>query len=313
MVRIMADKMTAINPEVLVWAREISGVTLAKAEEKFGKDRLSQWENGTDFPTYSQLRMISDLYRKPIAVFFFPQPPRLKTIPSSFRTLPEDMHSQFSSSIVKIMDKARSMQLNLYELNGNINPADIILTKISFKSRNIFEIASELRALFGADLNYQKSIRKKEDAFEYWRDCFYRVGIYVFKDDFKNINISGFCIYDSEFPIIYINNSLPASRQIFTLFHEAYHLINGTSGVDLLNDAELLHRNFIMKDIEIDCNRFASAFLVPNDDFQKVSLEMEPTDENVAKLASLYCVSNEVILRKFLDNNRISSQVQNSV
>ena len=304
----MNDKMTAINPKILVWAREASGITLAEAEEKFGKDRLTKWENGIDYPTYSQLRAIGDFYRKPIAVFFFPQPPILKNIPSSCRTLPDEISSHFSHGIVKLMDKARAMQINLYELNDNINPASIVLTKIPFNSKDIFDIASQLRELFGADLSFQKRINKKEEAFEYWRDCFYKLGIYVFKDAFRDQTLSGFCIYDSEFPVIYINNSLSASRQIFTLFHEAYHLINGTSGVDLINDTELLHHNFTSKYIEIACNQFAGAFLVPNDDFQKITYRMTPTDENVVKLASLYCVSSEVILRKFLDNNRITSE-----
>ena len=48
----MADKMTAMNPKLLIWAREASGTTLAEAEEKFGKDRLTKWESGSDFPTY---------------------------------------------------------------------------------------------------------------------------------------------------------------------------------------------------------------------------------------------------------------------
>jgi len=304
----MADKMTAINPNILVWARKASGTTLAESEEKFGKERLNKWENGTDYPTYPQLRAISDFYRKPIAVFFFPQPPILKSLPSSCRTLPYEIYSHFSRGMVKLMDKARATQINLYELNDNKNPATNVLTEISFNSIDIFEIASQLRKLFGADLNSQKRLKKKEEAFEYWRDCFYKSGIYVFKDAFRDNSISGFCIYDSEFPVIYINNSLSASRQVFTLFHEVYHLISGTSGIDLFNDTELLHQNFTSKYIEIACNRFAGAFLVPNDDFQKVTLRMTPTDENIARLASLYCVSSEVILRKFLDNNRITPE-----
>jgi Zn-dependent peptidase ImmA (M78 family) len=303
----MDDKMTAINPQVLVWAREASGTTLAEAEGKFGKDKLTNWENGTDFPTYPQLKTIGEFYRKPIAVFFFPQPPTLKNIPSSCRTLPDEIYSLFNRGIVRLMDKARAMQINLYELNANKNPATNALTKMLFDNTNIFVLASQLRKLFGADLSFQKTIHKKEDAFEYWRDCFFRSGIYVFKDAFKDNSISGFCIYDSEFPVIYINNSLSASRQIFTLFHEAYHLISKTSGVDLFNDTELLHFNFTSRYIEIACNRFAGAFLVPDDDFQRITLHMAPTDENVMKLASLYCVSSEVILRKFLDNNRITS------
>jgi Zn-dependent peptidase ImmA (M78 family)/transcriptional regulator with XRE-family HTH domain len=304
----MADKMTAVNPKLLIWAREASGTTLAEAEKKFGKDRLAKWETGSDFPTYPQLKAIGEFYRKPIAVFFFPQPPALKSLPSSCRTLPEDIYTQFNRGKVRLMDKARAMQINLYELNASKNPAVNILTKIAFDSTDIFDIAFQLRKLFGADLDFQKSIRKKEDAFEYWRECFYNLGVYVFKDAFKDDSISGFCIYDFEFPLIYINNSLAASRQIFTLFHEAYHIINKTSGVDLFNDTELLHYNFTSKDTEIACNLFAGAFLVPNDDFLKITRHISPTDKNVAKLASLYCVSSEVILRKFLDNKRITPE-----
>jgi len=304
----MADKMTAVNPKLLIWAREASGTTLAEAEEKFGKEKLAKWESGSDFPTYPQLKVIGEFYRKPIAVFFFPQPPALKHLPSSCRTLPEDIYSQFSRSMVKLMDKARAMQINLYELNASKNPASNVLTKMSFNSTDIFYIASQLRKLFDVDLDFQKRIRKKEDAFEYWRECFYSFGVYVFKDAFKDSSISGFCIYDSEFPLIYINNSFSASRQIFTLFHEAYHLISKTSGVDFFNDTELLHYNFTSKEIEIACNRFAGAFLVPNEDFKKLTHNISPTDENVEKLASLYCVSREVIMRKFLDNDRITPE-----
>jgi Zn-dependent peptidase ImmA (M78 family) len=38
---------------------------------------------------------------------------------------------------------------------------------------------------------------------------------------------------------------------------------------------------------------------------------MIPTDENISSLANIYCVSREVILRKYLDSNRISSDEYN--
>jgi len=302
----MSDKMTAINPQILVWAREASGTSITEAEEHFGKEKLAKWEQGLDFPTYAQLKLLGEYYRKPIAVFFFPNPPVLKSIPASCRTLPENIYSKFDRGIVKLMDRARVMQLYLYELNADQNPAPFLLTKLGLDTVSVSVAASQLRQFLGADLDIQKSIKKKEDAFEYWRDCFYTLGIYVFKDAFKDNTLSGFCLYNDEFPIIYINNSCSLSRQIFTLFHEVYHLINKTSGVDLINDSELLHQNFSDKDIEISCNRFAGEFLVPTDDFLKITHKMKPTDENVSKLATLYCVSNEVILRKFLDNKKIS-------
>jgi Zn-dependent peptidase ImmA (M78 family) len=58
----------------------------------------------------------------------------------------------------------------------------------------------------------------------------------VFKDAFRVDDYSGFCLYDDEFPLIYVNNSTSKTRQIFTLFHELAHLISHTSGIDTLRN-----------------------------------------------------------------------------
>ena len=84
----MSEKMTSINPQILVWCREASGVSFEEASKKFGADRLSNWENGVDHPTYTQLQQLCDFYRKPVAVCFFPEPPVFKSLSTSFRTIP---------------------------------------------------------------------------------------------------------------------------------------------------------------------------------------------------------------------------------
>jgi len=55
-------------------------------------------------------------------------------------------------------------------------------------------VAIELRELFGVGINNQKGIRKLEDIFELWRNCFYELGIYVFKSAFQDDTVSGFCL-----------------------------------------------------------------------------------------------------------------------
>ncbi|MCP4567564.1 MAG: ImmA/IrrE family metallo-endopeptidase [FCB group bacterium] len=69
---------------------------------------------------------------------------------------------------------------------------------------------------------------------------------------------SGFCLYDETFPVIYINNSQPATRQIFTLFHELAHLLLRTGGIDTPNDEYIQHLQGEAKQIEISCNQFAA-------------------------------------------------------
>ncbi|NLI91948.1 MAG: ImmA/IrrE family metallo-endopeptidase [Peptococcaceae bacterium] len=172
--------------------------------------------------------------------------------------------------------------------------------------------AQQLRSFLQAPLTEQKKIQKKEDAFEYWRDRFYSIGVYVFKNAFKDNSVSGFCIYDEEFPVICINNSLAFSRQIFTLFHEIYHLIIKTSGVDLLDDRGIFLSHNFDSSKERLCNSFAGAFLVPDDDFTKVASGKKLTDNFVQDLSNLYGVSMEVIWRKCLDRNWISDDYYNS-
>ena len=302
--------MTSINHNILVWARENSGTSLTEAYQKFGKVKIDAWESGTDYPTYAQLRALSDYYRRPMAIFFFPEPPKIKDLSASCRTLPSQLHSLFSRNFVKILDEARIMQLNLYDLYDGKNPALIHFSDCTFDIDDIENAAKQLRDFLNAPLAEQKSVKGMDSYFEYWRDKFYNAGIYVFKDAFKDMDISGFCLYDDEFPIIFINNSYSFTRQVFTLFHEVFHLMAKTSGLDIYNDLALnTHVTGYNKKIEMFCNKFASVFLVPNEDFSIVYRNINPHDDNdIQRLANRYSVSREVILRKLLDRGEIDNK-----
>lgn len=306
----MGEQMTYINPDILVWARRVSGLDLEEIESTFEIQKIESWEKGAEFPTYSQLTKLSKLYKKPIAIFFFPEPPEYSKIATSFRTLPELFVNTFSPNLIKIINTARVMQLNLYELNEGLNPTKNLITNIIFKSKNITVLAVELRYIMNKNLNEQIRIRKSDEAFEFWRDAFFDLGIYVFKEAFKDDTISGFCLYDEIFPVIYINNSLAINRQIFTLFHEMYHIICQTSGVDLINDDSIFskYENMSDKQIEINCNEFAGTFLVPDNDFLKEIQKVGYNEESIEKLANRYSVSKEVILRKYLNHNIIDQE-----
>lgn len=301
--------MTFINPSMLVWAREESGIRIEDAMEKFGADKIAAWENGDDYPTYSQLKDLCKYYRKPVAVFFFPEPPVLEKITASCRTLPMNMDLIFDRNITKLLDEARIMQLNLYELNENENPLIHKIYNEDFDCFDIKSVAKKMRRILNINLEQQKKIKKYDDAFELWRESFYQIGIYVFKTAFKDDDVSGFCLYDDKFPIIYINNSFSLSRQIFTLFHELYHLLYKTSGIDFFKDPH--NASYHSKSdeiIETYCNRFAGEFLVPDDDFELNIKGKLFSEMLVERLANTYCVSREVILRKFLDIDYIDKE-----
>lgn len=68
----------AVNQEILRWARESMNLTLEDVALRMNKDveTIEYWEEGTESPTYVQLETLAyHIYKRPIAVFFFPEPP----------------------------------------------------------------------------------------------------------------------------------------------------------------------------------------------------------------------------------------------
>lgn len=301
------EKITAVNSELMKWARESCNMSVSFVAEQIDKtpEQVIAWEAGADHPTYTQLEKLSSLYKKPLAIFFFSNIPQINTPKSSCRSLPEHIYDSLSYKVIRKINDARAMQINLYELNNNSNPAPQLLTNFSF-SKDLRKAALELRRVLGVPVEVQKQNRKNDDAFEMWRDRFLNYGIYIFKDAFEDDSISGFCLCDPVFPIIYINNSMSFTRQIFTLFHEFYHLISDTSGIDKMEDDYFGFLSQEQLEIEKACNSFAGEFLVPNHDFDKEISGLEVNENVILNLAYKYNVSREVIARKLLERNIIT-------
>ena len=98
-----------INPDILVWARERAGLSPEEATQKF--KRISDWEAGASAPTYPQLEQLSDAFKVPIAVFFFPDRPEVPSINETFRTLPEAEIDQLPRRVRMLLRKAKAFQL----------------------------------------------------------------------------------------------------------------------------------------------------------------------------------------------------------
>ncbi len=299
-----------VNHEILKWAREELNLSYNEVAARMKKSEsvILAWENGDDQPTYAQLEKLAyEIYKLPLAVFFFPEHPDIGNIQRSFRTIPDSEYNMLPTQIIKLFRKGETYKENLKELydNKNYNYEKNIDTLI--KNKNNYKMLQiKLREILGIPLEKQKEFQNSKIAFEKWRDAIEKLGIYVFKDAFKEDAFSGFCLYDEEFPIIYINNTMPINRQIFTLFHEIYHIIFKTSGIDNRNEEKFINSlSGENQEIEIKCNMFAGDFLVPIDDFECEIKGKSITEKEITELAELYCVSREVILRKLYDKSLI--------
>lgn len=294
------------NPIVMKWARQTAGISIEEVASKFNKnpETIMEWEEGVSSPTYVQLEKLAyEVFKRPLAIFFFPEPPKEDTVKESFRTLPEHEIEQMSPKFKYILRKAHAMQENLRELNEGKSPAkqSLINNFIIDQNVSIETMASLLREYLGISLQTQKSWKNEDIALKNWREILELQGLYIFKDAFQEDAFSGFCIYDDIFPVIYINNSKPKSRQIFTLFHELAHILFKTGGVDTRLEDYIDYLDENDKKIEVYCNKFAASFLVPDDDFHLNIQGKSITEYTFASLAKQYSVSREVILRKCLD------------
>ncbi|NQT83731.1 ImmA/IrrE family metallo-endopeptidase [bacterium] len=307
----MADRVAGMNPKVLKWAREQTAYSVDEVAKKLKKKVrvIESWESGESAPTYVQLETLAyRVYKRPIALFFFPEPPDEPDPKKSFRTLPESEIEGLFPDTRYAIRQARAMQIALKELNDGTNPAERkVFRDVSVNPATpVIDAAANLREYLAVNLQQQMGWKSSEDALKSWRKIVEEAGVFVFKRPFKQTGVSGLCLHDDEFPVIYLNNSTAKARQIFTLFHELAHVLLRTGGMTMRDDRYVRSLTGGEKQIEVFCNRLTATFLVPPDDFKHHLKRRTWRDEAFEKLANRYKVSRVVILRNLLDRELVS-------
>jgi Zn-dependent peptidase ImmA (M78 family) len=302
----VANYATGVNPQLLRWARETAGYSVDEVARSLKKDAATvvSWESGDAHPTYRQLEKLAySLYKRPIALFFFPQPPEEPDPRESFRTLPDSEFESLLPDTLHAIREAQAMQIALYELTDGTNPSErVVFRDLALDPyADAVKSAEIAREYLGITLDEQRSWISAEQALEQWREAVQDTGIFVFKRAMKQKDVSGFCLLDDEFPLIYLNNSTAKTRQLFSLFHEVAHILVGTAGVTKVDDRYVFRLTGPSKAVEVFCNRFSAEFLVPSADFDKRITPGIPIEDLVDDLAHEYSVSREVVLRKLLD------------
>lgn len=306
----MIDRATALNPRVLRWARDRAGLSLEAVATRLKKsvEMMAAWESGTDAPTYRQLEELAEhLYKRPVAIFFFPAPPDEDDPLKQFRTLPETELAFLASDTLYAIREAVALQDSVRELRTDEDQATRLITR-DLRPRTTLpvpDLAHEVRSYLGISLEQQSSWQGAENAFKQWRRYLEASGACVFKRSLKQTEILGFSIFDNDLPLILVNNSTAHSRQIFTLFHELAHLLYSTSGITKNDTSFIDHLTGRARDIETKCNLFAAEFLVPTATFPWQDVRRTEIDSFVSSQAKRYNVSREVILRRLLDRGYV--------
>ena len=300
----MAEYIQGINPTIVKWARERSGYTRQEVAKSLKKDiaTVSDWESGEQAPTYVQLETLADKYKRPVAMFFFPEPPQEPNFADQSALRSSEI-ARLHPGIRILLRQAYARQLSLMELNMGVNPAE---TKIfrdlhAQLDDSVTDLAQQTRAHLGISVETQVNWSSTREALENWREQVEEKGVFVFKDAFRDDLVDGFCLVHEQFPVIYLNNSRPPVRQIFSLFHELAHLLLGENGITR-------GINPVGEQIEVFCNQFAAEFLVPSSHLETCLNYSVYDDTAIEELAGYYKVSRPVILLKLVNRGVFTSE-----
>jgi Zn-dependent peptidase ImmA (M78 family)/transcriptional regulator with XRE-family HTH domain len=310
------ESVAGVKPELFRWARKSVGLSVIDVADMLKRqpEDVEAWEDGTAAPTYTQLEKLAyQIYKRPLAVFFLPSPPEENLPQLEFRTLPEaDLQTLQRDTYLHIR-RAHAYQLALRDLFDGRNPAERhIWETISLStSKSLATQALAIREQLSITLEQQAAWKTDEQALKAWRSAIENCGIFVFKAAFKQKDISGFCLMDAHLPVVYLNNSATKTRQIFSLLHELAHLLLSMNGLSKFDPAYIEQLPPNERKIEQFCNAIAAEVLIPAQDFP-VQTGLFPanveraTEDQFAALANRYGVSREAILRRFLDQGRVS-------
>jgi len=307
----------SVNRRIIAWARAQSRISIEDLALRMGREpsEIAEWENenGKTFPSLTCLEDLAYKHLKvPLAVFFFPEPPKIEKAETKLRRLPDCELIRFSPDTFAKIRLGMGYQNSLKELTADVQPRKRIFDDISTVGLTAKELARKAREYIGITISKQLSYRSPEKAVKSFRFMFEEAGIFTFKNSFDDRFVSGFSLMDDEYPIIMVNNSNAFSRQLFTLVHELGHILYGINGVTDIDESYFDEMPDDERALEIKCNKFAAEILVPEEYFKKDLQGLRVVDDDiVAVIAEKYSVSREVILRRMLDHAKVTPEYYN--
>lgn len=290
-----------IQPDLLVWARERSGLGSDDLLHRFPK--LPEWERGERAPTLKQLESYARATHTPVGFLFLPEPPEERLPIPDFRTVGSVGIRRPSPDLLDTIALAEERQ-EWYQGFAQLNREDRVALVGSLTTTvPVVQAAAVMREALGFEPEDRG--RTWAEALRVLADHAEQLGVLVMMSGIVGSNthraldpleFRGFALVDDLAPLVFVNAVDTKAAQVFTLCHELAHLWLGASA---LSDADPGSLPSVAA--ESWCNRVAAELLVPlaslRDDFDD---DREFVDE-LERLAARYKVSTLVVLRRVLD------------
>ncbi len=241
--------MPSVNPDIMVWARETAGLTVADAAMRVGfsgsrrssaADKLTAIEDGEREPTRPQLLKMADAYRRPLLTFYLSRPPEKSERGADFRTLSGEASAEDDALLDALLRDTRARQSMVRSVLEDEDEAEMRwFVGVHDVSDGQAAVLATLRELLGVRLEEYRAERNPSNGFALLRSRAEQSGIFVLvRTDLGNYHTAfetsvfrGITISDSVAPFIVINGQDARVAWTFTLLHELVHVLVGQTGV----------------------------------------------------------------------------------
>jgi Zn-dependent peptidase ImmA (M78 family) len=298
----------AVEPALIAWARERSGLEFDDLAHRFPK--LREWESGATRPTLRQLESYARTTYTPIGYLFLPEPPE-ETVPiPDFRTMGSAAIRRPSPNLLDTIYQCEQRQEWYRDFARLTREDEVALVGSLTTAIPIVEAATAMRA----SLQFEVSERGSGwgEAFRVLVERAEDLGVLVMVNGVVGSNthrkldpreFRGFALVDELAPVVFVNGADTNAAQIFTLAHELAHLCLGATG---LSNSDL--RVSPSESAERWCNQVAAEMLVPLSAFSVEFRDTEPLTGELDRLARRFKVSTLVVLRRVHDAGHLSRE-----
>ena len=295
--------MPKVNPAVLAWARETSGLSPEEAAKKLdiravrgveALDRLDALETGKAVPTQKMLIRMAKCYRRPLVALYLRDVPPKGPDDRDFRRLPEiasrrdaglvdavvrDISSR--QSIVRASIEAAGEEQPLAYV-GSVRPEDGVTAAVD-----------AIKDSLGFDMEKFRGTESPRKSFDYLRSLAESKGMFVILIDnlgspdtkIKVEMFRGFALVDEVAPFIAVNINDSASAWSFTLAQEIAHVwAEKTQIGNELNERKA----------EEFCGEVASHMLLSADEIDDVEVDSGMSEDEIASRISHFAKSRRV-------------------
>lgn len=264
------DRIVPIDPEVLRWAVERSGVSRKRLMKEFKK--LPEWERGKLGPTYNQMHNLADTLHVPSGYLLMSRPPDEDLPVEDLRAVGDGKSRHNSPNLIDTIYTCEMRQSWYHDFSKGSDEAKPTFVG-SAEVENSPEVTAEnMREVLKLDVRTLLNCETKEEAKRLLIRKMDMAGVLVMtsgvvgNNNFRPLcpkEFRGFSLSDRYAPVIFVNLNTTVSEQLFTLANKFAHIWIGSS---VISDSQNIEERKLSK-IEDWCIKVADQFLAPLEEF----------------------------------------------